>query len=258
MAQQEAEAAERAAEIARKQEREAQAAAQAERANQQCSQDEAAFRQKIISEVIVQHQSVAVMTQDIIDHNEKCPHNLVVPEKVVEQYKAEVSAKEAAEQARLEQVRRDEERKKVLSAWQQELATAPFVAPVTGEMRLDYQLPVPTGSYYIIPSDGKPDSCRFLAPEMRKLKGAKSTTSLGILECPRTGREDFFVLTETNHFYLVQATKLLSEEQSKSVLLKIKEQQFVSTKGDVSAYWLKSVWRPLICHTAFRFRFRVR
>jgi len=212
MAQEEAEAAERVAEIAREREREAHAAAQVAKANQQCTEQEGAFRQNIISLVIVQHESVPVMTPDMFDHNQKCPHNVVVPEKIVEQYRAEAAAKEAAEQARVEQVRRDEERKKVLSAWQQELAGAPFVAPVTGRMRLDYQLPVPTGFYYIIPSDGKPDSCAFPAQEMKKLKGAKSAISLGVLECPRTGRENYFVLTENDHFYLIQATKHLSAE----------------------------------------------
>lgn len=214
IAQEEAHAAVKAMEIAREQEREAQAAAQAAKADQQCAEEEASFRQNIISVATTRRDSaLPLMTQDIVDHNQRCPHNVVVPEKVVAQYRAEAAAKEAAEQARVEQVRRDEERKKVLSAWQQELAAAPFVVPVAGQMRLDYQLPVPTGLYYIIPSDGNPDRCAFLAQEMKKLKGAKSAISLGVLECPRTGRQDYFVLKENDHFYLIQATDVLAETE---------------------------------------------
>ena len=204
---------ERAEEAVREQEREAQAAAEAARVSQQCNEEEANFTRNIISTVIVQHESVPLMTQDILDHNHKCPHNLVVPVDIVKHYQAEEIAKRTAEEARAERVRQDEERQKVLSSWQQELASAPFVIPITGRMRVSDQLPVPTGSYYIIPSDEKPDKCTFSSKEMKKLKGAKSATYLGVLECSRTGREAYLVLDASDHYYLIQAVKALGTEQ---------------------------------------------
>jgi hypothetical protein len=213
---------ERAEELATRQKREAQAAVDAARADRQCTEEEAAFTRNIISTVTAQYESVPPMTQDIIDHNQKCPHNLIVPEGIVKHYRAEVAAKEAAEHARLEQIRRDEEKEKVLSALKQELAATPFVAPSAGRMRLDYQLPVPTGYYYIIPSDGKPDTCTFPRQEIRKLKGAKSAIAVGVLDCLRTRREAFVVLTASEHFYLIQAIKFLSAETERIGIVKDK------------------------------------
>lgn len=204
---------ERAEEAVREQEREAQAAAEAARVSQQCNEEEANFTRNIISTVIVQHESVPLMTQDILDHNHKCPHNVVVPVDIVKHYQAEEIAKRTAEEARAERVRQVEERQKVLSSWQQELASAPFVIPITGRMRVSDQLPVPTGSYYIIASDEKPDKCTFSSKEMKKLKGAKSATYLGVLECSRTGREAYLVLDASDHYYLIQAVKALGTEQ---------------------------------------------
>jgi hypothetical protein len=205
--------AERAEENAREQERKARAAAEAARAKQQCIEEEAAFRQNIISLVVIQHQSLPPMTEDIMEHNRRCRDSIVVPEEIVNHYRAEAAAKEAAERARAEQVRRDEERKKVLSSFQQEVAAAAFVAPTAGQMQLSYQLPIPMGTYYIVPSDGKPDACTFPPQEVRKLKGAKAAMSLGVLNCPRTGREDFLVLRANDRFYLIEAIKFVSESE---------------------------------------------
>jgi len=201
--------AERAEEAALRQQRDAQLAAEAARLNQQCRDEEDALRKNIISVVIVQHGSVPLTSQNITDHNQRCPDNLVVPDDVVNYYKAEVAAQQAAEHARLEQVRQEQEKKKVLSAWHKEIAAAPFVIPVAGRMKVSYQLPVSGGLYYIIPSEGKPDKCTLPAPEPRKLKKAKAAIYVGVLDCLRTGRADFLVVTANDHYYLVQAIKVL-------------------------------------------------
>lgn len=196
---------ERAEEVARRQEREAQAAAEVARASQRCRDEEKTFRQNIISAVFVQHGSVPLVTPDIANHNQRCPSYRIVPEEVVKDHTAELATVQAAEQARAEEGRREQEKKVVLSAWQREIASASFVIPTTGPMTMSYQLPAPRGLYYIIPSDGKSDKCTFPPLESKRLKKSKSFVYVGVVDCARIGREDFFVVNANDRFYLVKA-----------------------------------------------------
>jgi hypothetical protein len=181
-------------------EREREREAKLEEKSRQCQVEFDALKQDIIAYVEVQHVPLPqIILNQIAAHNGRCT-NTVSPEIVEQQEKANADAKLAQEKAAKEKALQEQraaelEKEKVdaLTAWQQQVSSAPFVPPTEGWAHATPQPNAP--SYIILPRTGQTAECHF-----------SWDRSKPVLDClGAVGRNDYFSVQSNGRWYLLKS-----------------------------------------------------
>jgi hypothetical protein len=196
-----ARAAAKAAKAAEEQaEREREEQAKLEEESRSCQAEFDSLKQNIIAYSEVQHVPLpqSILNQ-IKTHNDACT-NSISPEIIEQQEKTEAEARRAQEEAAKEKAlqeklsaRLEKEKVDTLAAWQQQVASAPFVPPTEGWVDATPQPNVP--SYIILPKIGLTNDCHF-----------SWDRSKSVLDClGATGRNDYFSVQSSGRWYLLKS-----------------------------------------------------
>ena len=191
----------RAAQVAAEEaERERERQAKSDEESRRCQAEFDSLKQNIIAYVEVQHVPLPKTVVDqLAAHNYSCT-NTISPEIVKQQETADADAKLAQEDATKEKALQSKraavlEKEKVdtLAAWQQQVASAPFVPPTEGWMHATPQPNVP--SYIVLPKTGLNSDCHF-----------SWDRSKPVLDClGAVGRNDYFSVQSSGRWYLLKS-----------------------------------------------------
>jgi hypothetical protein len=132
----------------------------------------------------------------IARHNTMCPNNIVDSERIIadEQSRLQQEEQEAGKKQREAAARNLRER--VLSEWKQQVSTMQFSAPEEGWAQVYSQL-ISAGAYFYIAPAAGTDDCRFT-------QELKHRVQWEALNCLKTGRQFFFVMSLNDHIYLLK------------------------------------------------------